>query len=80
MANEKKMSERKDKKLDDLSKIKKVLEKQAKEMYKTIETQKTVVAEKEIQVIELTRWKTEHITIVEQKDNEIGKLKKDLKE
>ena len=80
LANEKKMSERKDKKLDDLSKIKKVLEKQAKEMYKTIETQKTVVAEKEIQVIELTRWKTEHITIVEQKDNEIGKLKKDLKE
>ena len=80
LANEKRLVKEKTKKLDDLSKIKKVLEKQAKEMYKTIETQKTVVAEKEIQVIELTRWKTEHITIVEQKDNEIGKLKKDLKE
>jgi hypothetical protein len=78
--NEKKMSERKDKKLDDLSKIKKVLEKQAKEMHKTIESQKAEVAEKDVQIIELNRWKTEYITIAEKKDNEIEKLKQQIKD
>lgn len=74
-----KLNENKDKKLKDLENIKRVLERQSKDMHDTIEKQKSTIAANEVRVKELIKWKTEYIAVMENKDNQINALNEALK-
>ena len=73
-----KLNENKDKKLKDLENIKRVLERQSKDMHETIEKQKSTIGAKEFRIKELIKWKTEYMTVMEDKEKQINTLNEAL--